>query len=157
MSTFSWFILRDYGYRPELASGWDFFGIPNPESWSRGFGIGILYFGLDRKIPEIPKSRGSGSGFENPEKIPKEKSRKSQNPGDRDRDFKTSKKSRKIPKAKSPKIPKSLGSGLGFENFEIIPKKSRVKNPENSKIPGIGIYFFGISRSSGAQVLKLFP
>ena len=30
------------------------------------FGIGIFCFGLDRKIPKIPKSRGSG--FENPEK-----------------------------------------------------------------------------------------
>ena len=67
-----------------MASGWDFFGIPDPESRSRGFGIGIFYFGLDQKIPKIPKSRGSGSGFENPEKIPSEKSRKSQNPGDRD-------------------------------------------------------------------------
>ena len=43
-----------YSLQPELASGWDFFG------------IGIFYFGLDRKIP---KSRGSG--FETPEgKIP---------------------------------------------------------------------------------------
>ena len=32
-------------------------------------GIGIFYFGLDRKIPKIPKSLGSGSGFENPEKF----------------------------------------------------------------------------------------
>ena len=37
---------------------------------------GIFYFGLDRKIPKIPKSPGSGSGFENPEKIQSEKSRK---------------------------------------------------------------------------------
>ena len=145
MSTFSWFILRDYGYRPELASGWDFFAIPNPESWSRGFGIGIFYFGLDRKIPEIPKSRGSGSGFENPEKIPKEKSRKSQNPGDRDRDFKTSKKSR----VRNPENPEILGIGIRIWKSRTnpekiprkIPKKSRVKN---SKIPGIGIYFRGL-------------
>ena len=50
-----------------------------------GFGIGIFCFGLDRKIPKIPKSRGSG--FENLEKIPSTKFRKSWNPGDRDRDF----------------------------------------------------------------------
>ena len=75
-------------FRAELATGWDFFG--------------ISYFGLDRKILKIPKSRGSGSGFENPEnlKIPRigtgilkplknpEKSRKSRNPGDRDWDLK---------------------------------------------------------------------
>ena len=45
-----------------------------------GFGIGILNFGLNRKIPKIPKFRGSGSVFENPEKIRTEKSR---NPRDR--------------------------------------------------------------------------
>ena len=33
-----------------------------------GFVIGIFYFGLDRKISKIPKSRGSGSGYENPKK-----------------------------------------------------------------------------------------
>ena len=33
-----------------LATGWDF------------------YFGLDRKIPKIPKSRESGPGYENHEK-----------------------------------------------------------------------------------------
>ena len=32
-------------------------------SWLRD---GIFYFGLDRKIPKISKSRGSRSGFENP-------------------------------------------------------------------------------------------
>ena len=86
----------EYEFKPEVASGWDFFGIPDPESRSRGFGIGIFYFGLDQKIPKIPKSRGSGSGFENPEKIPKEKSRKSRNPEDRDRNLKiTREKSRK--------------------------------------------------------------
>ena len=68
--------------------------LQDPESRPREFGIRTFYFGLDRKIPKIPKSRGSG--FENPKKkIPKEKSRKSQNPGDRDRDFKTFKKSGK--------------------------------------------------------------
>ena len=71
---------------------------------------GIFYFELDRKIPEIPKSRESGSEFENPEKIPKEKSRKSQNFADRD--FKTSKK---------------------------FQKKTRVQNSENPEISKIGI------------------
>ena len=71
-------------FESELASGRDFFGIPNSESRSWGFGIGIFYFELDRKIPKIPKSRGSGSGFENPEKTQSEKSRKSRNPRDRD-------------------------------------------------------------------------
>ena len=32
-----------------------------------GFCIEIFNFGLDRKIPKIPESQGSGSGFENPE------------------------------------------------------------------------------------------
>ena len=44
----------------------DFFNDHN-QSWLRD---GIFYFELDQKIP---KSRGSGSGFENPEKIPSEK------------------------------------------------------------------------------------
>ena len=69
----------------ELGSGWDFLGI--------GIRDRDFFFELHRKIPKIPKSRGSGSRFENSEKIPREKTRKSQNPGDRD--FKTSKKSRK--------------------------------------------------------------
>ena len=58
--------MRALSHSPEFASGWDFFG------------IGIFCFGLNRKIP---KSRGSGSGFLNLEKIPSAKSRKSQNPG----------------------------------------------------------------------------
>ena len=33
------------------------------------FGVGIYYFGLDRKIPKIPKPRESGSGLENSEKF----------------------------------------------------------------------------------------
>ena len=49
--------------------------------------FGIFYYGLDQKIP---KSRGLG--FENPKKILNEKFRKSRNPGDWDRDIKTSKK-----------------------------------------------------------------
>ena len=38
----------------------------DPEYRSREFGIGIFYFGLDRKI-----SKSRGSGFENPEKTRK--------------------------------------------------------------------------------------
>ena len=56
----------------------------HPETWFWGFYIGILNFEQERKISEIsaeiPKSRGWESGFENP--------------GDRDRDMKISKKSR---------------------------------------------------------------
>ena len=54
----------------ELASGWDFFGIP---------GIRDRDF-LFRARSKIPKSRGSGSAFVNPEKLPSEKLRKSKNP-----------------------------------------------------------------------------
>ena len=79
-----------------------------------------------KKNPENPKIPGIGIGIlkplKNPEKIPSAKSQKSRNPGDRDRDLKIPKKSR--------------------ENPEKIPSE----NPENPKIPGIGIYFFGISR-----------
>ena len=74
-------------YKLKVALGWNFFG------------IGIFYFGLDQKIP---KSRGSGSGFEkfekNPEKISSAKSRKTRNPGDRDWDLKIPEKSQEIPK-----------------------------------------------------------
>ena len=49
----------------KLASKWDFFGIPNTESKSRGFGIGIFLFQARSKNPEI---QGSGLRFENPEK-----------------------------------------------------------------------------------------
>ena len=59
--------------------------------------IEIFNFGLDRKIPKIPTSRGSESGFENLAEIPSEKSRETQNPRDRDRDFKSSKKPRRNP------------------------------------------------------------
>ena len=93
---------------PELASGWDFFG------------IGIFYFWPDRKIPQ-----SRGSGFENPEKT--------QNPGDRNRDFKSSKnpeKSRvqnpenpeKIPKEKSRK---SRNLGDRNRDLKISTEKSR--------------------------------
>ena len=50
-----------------------------------GFWIGIVNFALDRKFPEIPKSRRSASGYENPEKY--EKIQNSQNPGVWDRDI----------------------------------------------------------------------
>ena len=87
-------------FKSRVGFGLGFFR--DPETRPRGFGIGIFNFGLDRKIQKIPKSRGSGSGFENPEnlKIPRigtgilkplknpEKSRKSRNPGDRDWDLK---------------------------------------------------------------------
>ena len=119
-------------FEQEVASGWDFFG--------------ILYFGLDQKIPKIPKSRGSGSGFENPEKIPSEKSRKSRNPGDRDRGFKIPRKSRenpekiprksrKNPEWEIPKIPKFRGSGFIFSGYPgDIPKWWRPRAQEPHKI-----------------------
>ena len=46
----------------------------------------------------------------------------------------------KLVKSPSGKSRKSRGSGSEFENLE----KSRVENPGNPKIPGIGIYFPGI-------------
>ena len=46
-----------------------------------GSRIGIFYSGLDRKIWKIPKSLGVRSGFENPEKILRAKSRKSRESG----------------------------------------------------------------------------
>ena len=82
-----------YDLIPELASGWDFFG------------IGILYFELDRKIP---KPWGSGSGFENPEKISIEKSRKSRYPEA------VAPKSLKTHKIQEAKI------FLGFHGFLVI-------------------------------------
>ena len=116
------------GILAEMASRWDFFGIPNPESRSRGFRIGIFYFGLDQKIPKMPKSRGSGWGFKNPEKIPKEKSRKCRNPGDRDRDLKIPKKSRK----KNPENAEIPGIGTGIlkplKNPEKIPRAKSQKS-----------------------------
>ena len=65
-------------HSPELASGWDFFGI-------RIFCLGSIEKSRnpgdrDRDL-KIPKSQGSGSGFLNIEKIPSAKSRKSQNSG----------------------------------------------------------------------------
>ena len=77
------FDLHQISERTRVGFGMGFFR--DPESR-----IGIFTFGLDRKIHKIPQSLGSGSGFENPEKIPNEKSRKSQNPRDRDRDYRRS-------------------------------------------------------------------
>ena len=71
--------------------------------------------GLDRKISEIPKPWGLRSGFENPEKIPSEKSRKSRGKFD---------KLEKIPSAKSRK---SQDPGDRGWNLKIPknPRKSR--------------------------------
>ena len=43
---------------------------------------------------------------------------------------------------KVPEIPIYQGSGSGFENLRKIPKKSRLLNPENLKIPGIRIWIW---------------
>ena len=100
--------------RTELASVWYFSG-PRIE---------IFYFGLDRKIP---KSRGSG--VENPEKIPLI-------PGNRDRDFKTSKKSRKNPECEKPEyeIPKSRESWSAKSLKSQKWWRSRAKRPGLCKI-----------------------
>ena len=90
------------------------------------------------KNPENPKIPGIGIGIlkplKNPEKIPRAKSRKSRNPGDRDRDLKIPKKSR--------------------ENPEKIPSEKSRK----SQNPGDRDLFFrdipGISRSGGTQELE---
>ena len=63
-------------------------------------------------------------------------------PGIRDRDFLF------LARSKNPENPE-----IGDRDFEI-PKTFRVKNPESPKIPGIGIYCSGISRSGGAQKLR---
>ena len=57
------FVLYDNFFNASIGIFWD----PGSRFW--GFRIGIFNFGLDRKIPKIPKSRGSRSGFENPEKF----------------------------------------------------------------------------------------
>ena len=54
--------------------------------------------------------------LENPEIPKKSREKNPENPGDRD--IKTSKKSRKNPECYIPKIPKSRGSGWGFEDPE---------------------------------------
>ena len=91
----------------------------------------IFYFSLDRKIPgigieKISKIMGIGIGIwkskEKSQKTPRAKSRKSQNPGDRDLDLKTPKNPKKIPKnleQKIPKFPKSSGSGFFIPGIEI--------------------------------------
>ena len=70
----------------------------------------IFYFGLDRKIPKIPKSRGSWLGYQNLKIIPK-------NPGIEILIWQSRKNPRKI------------------------PEKSWVGSTENHKIPGIEFYF----------------
>ena len=72
-------------------------------------------------------------------------SRKSRNPGDQDRDMKTSKKSRL-------KIPKSRESGSGYEKLEKFSRKSRT-NPENPKMPGIRVFLVSGFLSPGFGIL----
>ena len=85
--------------------GWDFLGIPNPRSPSRGLGMGIFHFGLDQKIPGDLKSRGWGSGIWDPQKSPVKNPQKIPNPGDGDLGFLRPKNPQKIPNRKSPEIP----------------------------------------------------
>ena len=105
-------------------------------------------FGLNKKIP---KSRGSGSGIKNPYKIPSEKSRKSRNPVDQNRDVKTSKKNpEKIPSANSRKTLKPRDRDLNLK----ISKTPEIFIPRDLNfgilVPGIrnfsGFFIFGISR-----------
>ena len=49
-------------HKPEVALGWDFLGIPNPRSPSRGLGMGIFHFGLDQKNPRGFEIPGMGIG-----------------------------------------------------------------------------------------------
>ena len=51
-------------------------------------------------------------------------------------------KSRKNPEWKFPKIPKSWGSGSGYENLKKKSVEPRVRNPGNLKILGIEIWKF---------------
>ena len=83
------------------------------------------------KNPENPE-KISKENLENPEKIPEEKSRKSRNPGVRDRDFQTSKKSREI---------------LGFHDFLTIGIFRAFL-----KIPGI----FGKAPEFGIVLIQRF-
>ena len=97
-----------------------FFGISNPKYRSRRIGIGIFKFGLDQKIPKIPKARGSG--FENPEKIPSAKSWKAQNPGDRDLNL-------KIPKNRqSVLFPTSEVLKPRFLSLSLLLRIKRMRN-----------------------------
>ena len=106
-------VQKIHGYGSELASGWDFFGVPNPDPGN--LGSGFFYFGLDRIISKIPKSGnpenpkipGIRIGILKPLKNSSAKSEKSWNPGDRD--LKSPKKSRKNPEWKIPNISKIPG------------------------------------------------
>ena len=114
--------------KAELASGWDFFVIPNLRDRNS-------YFGLDRKIP---KSRGLGSRYKNLKNS--QKNLESQIPlsrGSRS-GFENPKKSRKIPGIgiwieKSPKNPDKISSGKsrksrnpGDRDLLFIPTKSHL-------------------------------
>ena len=68
----------------------------DPEYRSREFGIGIFYFGLDRKI-----SKSRGSGFENPEKTRKKNPEIPKISGIGIGILKPLKNTKKIPSAKS--------------------------------------------------------
>ena len=74
-----------------------------------GIFSGIPNSDLDCKISKILKSRGRDWDMQTSKKIPNAKSWKSENPGNRDRDVKTPRQSRKIPK--------SRGSGLSFSGY----------------------------------------
>ena len=131
-----------------MASGWDFFGILNPD---HGFGIGIFY---SRNLEDRDRK------LKNPKKkIPSKKSRKFRNPGDRDRALKP----RKNSECEIMKISKSRVLGSGFQNPKKIPRKFR-KNPGNPKIPGIRDFFasrdflfpgFGIVLSLGILITRV--
>ena len=92
--------------------GMEFFGIPNPDPGDLGSGFFVLGYieksRKSRKNPENPNIPGIGIGIFKPrkkhEKIPSAKSRKSQNPGDRDRD-------------RDLKIPKKSRENSSFRDF----------------------------------------
>ena len=106
----------------------------------------------------MPTELTLGSGFENPEKSPSAKSQypgdrnrdiktskkfgKSQNLGDQDRDLKIPKNPEEISKNQKWKIPKSRGSGSRFENSEKIPRKSRKIRSGKSQNPRDRNLFF---------------
>ena len=127
--------------------GWDFLGIPNPRSPSRGLGMGIFHFGLDQKIPGDLKSRGWGSGIWDPQKSPVKNPQKIPNPGDGDSGFLRLKKSPKNPQVKSPKNPQSRGWGFGIFEAEKSPKNPQVKSPKNPQSRGWGFGIFDAEKS----------
>ena len=93
-----------------MASGWDFIGIRNPESRSRGFRIGVFYFGLDRKTR---KSRNPGDQDVKTSK--KSREQNPENPGNRDLDSKIPEKSRDFYPGIFEKSPGSgFFCGMGF-------------------------------------------